>query len=158
MQDALDAHAAADHEAALTRARRKAYLRLLPLLFLCYVIAYVDRANVSIAKLTMLTDPRLKGFDNAVIGFGAGEPDFPTAPHIVEAGVRALHNGETKYGPAGGMLELRTAIANHLLSLGIAATPDDVVVTPGSKPILLYSALALLENGDEALSAMKCGT
>jgi aspartate/methionine/tyrosine aminotransferase len=80
-----------------------------------------------------------------------GEPDFPTAPHIVEAGVRALQNGETKYGPAGGILELRVAIANHLASHGISAAPDDVIVAPGSKPILLYSALALLENGDEAL-------
>jgi aspartate aminotransferase len=80
-----------------------------------------------------------------------GEPDFPTAPHIVEAGVRALHNGETKYGPSGGILELRVAIANHLASHGIGASPDDVVVTPGSKPILLYAALALLQNGDEAL-------
>ena len=80
-----------------------------------------------------------------------GEPDFPTAPHIVEAGVRALQNGETKYGPAGGILELRVAIANHLASHGISAAPDDVIVTPGSKPMLLYSALALLENGDEAL-------
>jgi aspartate aminotransferase len=80
-----------------------------------------------------------------------GEPDFPTAPHIVEAGVRALHNGETKYGPSGGILELRVAIANHLASHGISAAPEDVVVTPGSKPILLYAALALLQNGDEAL-------
>lgn len=80
-----------------------------------------------------------------------GEPDFPTAPHIVEAGVRALQNGETKYGPAGGILELRVAIANHLATHGIGAAPDDIVVTPGSKPILFYSALALLENGDEAL-------
>jgi aspartate/methionine/tyrosine aminotransferase len=80
-----------------------------------------------------------------------GEPDFPTAPHIVEAGVRALQNGETKYGPAGGILALRTAIATHLVSHGIAAAPEDVVVTPGSKPILFYAALALLESGDEAL-------
>ena len=55
---------------ALDRARVKAYFRLLPLLFLCYVIAYVDRANVAIAKLTMVKD--LPNFDNAVIGFGAG--------------------------------------------------------------------------------------
>ena len=55
---------------ALDRARRKAYWRLLPLLFICYVIAFVDRANVSIAKLTMTKD--LPGFDNAVIGLGAG--------------------------------------------------------------------------------------
>jgi ACS family tartrate transporter-like MFS transporter len=55
---------------ALDRARKKAYWRLLPLLFICYVIAYVDRANVAIAKLTMTRD--LPGFDNAVIGLGAG--------------------------------------------------------------------------------------
>src|SRR2546425_854745 len=55
---------------ALDRARQKAYCRLLPFLFICYVIAYVDRANVAIAKLTMTRD--LPGFDNAVIGHGAG--------------------------------------------------------------------------------------
>jgi MFS transporter, ACS family, tartrate transporter len=55
---------------ALDRARNKAYRRLLPLLFLCYVIAYVDRANVAIAKLTMTNE--LPAFDNAVIGFGSG--------------------------------------------------------------------------------------
>src|SRR5258706_8470573 len=55
---------------ALDRARQKAYWRLLPLLFVCYVIAYVDRSNVAIAKLTMTRD--LPGFTKAVIGFGAG--------------------------------------------------------------------------------------
>jgi MFS transporter, ACS family, tartrate transporter len=54
----------------LDRARRKAYYRLLPLCFISYVIAYVDRSNVAIAKLTMTRD--LPGFDNAVIGLGAG--------------------------------------------------------------------------------------
>ena len=54
----------------LDSARRKAFRRLLPLLFLSYVIAYVDRQNVAVAKLTMVRD--LPGFDNAVIGFGAG--------------------------------------------------------------------------------------
>jgi ACS family tartrate transporter-like MFS transporter len=55
---------------ALQRATRKAYWRLLPLLFLCYVIAFVDRSNVAIGALTMVKD--LPGFDNAVIGLGAG--------------------------------------------------------------------------------------
>src|SRR5260221_3949592 len=57
-------------ESPLDRARRKAYWRLIPLCFISYVIAYVDRSNVAIAKLTMTRD--LPGFDNAVIGFGAG--------------------------------------------------------------------------------------
>src|SRR3977135_1656719 len=59
-----------DVESPLDRARRKAYWRLIPLCFISYVIAYVDRSNVAIAKLTMTRD--LPGFDNAVIGFGAG--------------------------------------------------------------------------------------
>ena len=59
-----------DSATALDRARVKAYYRLLPLLFVSYVIAYVDRANVALAKLRMTAD--LPGFDNAVIGFGAG--------------------------------------------------------------------------------------
>jgi ACS family tartrate transporter-like MFS transporter len=57
-------------KSALDRARVKAYLRLLPLLFLCYAVAYVDRTNVSIASLTMTKD--LPGFNNEVIGLGAG--------------------------------------------------------------------------------------
>src|SRR5947208_8954665 len=55
---------------ALDRARAKAYRRLLPLLFLCYVIAYVDRNNVGLAKLKMIDD--LPGFNDAVIGWGSG--------------------------------------------------------------------------------------
>ncbi|MGC8639726.1 MAG: MFS transporter [Isosphaeraceae bacterium] len=55
---------------ALDRARYKAYTRLLPLIFLCYVIAYVNRVNVAIAKLTMSKD--MPAFDNGVIGFGFG--------------------------------------------------------------------------------------
>ena len=55
---------------ALDRARRKAYIRLLPLLFVSYAIAYVDRINVSLAKLEMSKD--LPGFNDKVIGFGAG--------------------------------------------------------------------------------------
>lgn len=55
---------------ALDRARKKAYWHLIPLLFVSYMIAYVDRSNVAIAKLTMTRD--LPGFDNAVIGLGAG--------------------------------------------------------------------------------------
>ena len=55
---------------ALESARRRAFLRLIPLLFICYAVAYVDRTNVALAKLTMGKD--LPGFDNAVFGFGAG--------------------------------------------------------------------------------------
>jgi ACS family tartrate transporter-like MFS transporter len=57
---------------ALDRARRKAYLRLIPLLFVCYVVAYVDRVNVGFAKLDMQEDLRSLGFSESVFGFGMG--------------------------------------------------------------------------------------
>ena len=68
--ESIAAVAQPPEESILDRARRKAFYRLLPLCFLCYVIAYVDRANVSLAKLTMVRD--LKGFDDAVFGMGSG--------------------------------------------------------------------------------------
>src|SRR5438552_11512486 len=61
---------AADDSGELGAAVRKAYLRLMPLVFFCYVVAYVDRANVSLAKITMVKD--LPAFDNRVIGWAAG--------------------------------------------------------------------------------------
>ncbi len=61
---------ASNRSNVVDRAKVKAYLRLLPVLFLCYIIAYVDRTNVAVAKLTMGKD--LPGFDSWVFGFGGG--------------------------------------------------------------------------------------
>jgi len=87
-----------------------------------------------------------------VIHMEIGEPDFPTPPHVVEAGKAALDAGFTRYGPTQGDPELRAAIAAELTrTRGIDFDEKQVVVTPGAKPILFYSMLALLEPGDEAL-------
>jgi aspartate/methionine/tyrosine aminotransferase len=80
-----------------------------------------------------------------------GEPDFPTPPHIVEAGAHALREGDTRYTPAAGLPELRAAIAGSIEARGIPAAPEQVIVTPGVKPALFYSALAVIEPGDEVL-------
>ena len=61
-----------DSSSALDRARSKAFFHLLPLLFFCYVIAYVDRLNVSLAKLNMQEDLAHLGFSESVFGFGMG--------------------------------------------------------------------------------------
>ena len=91
-----------------------------------------------------------KGRD--VVHMEIGEPDFPTPPHILAAGQRALADGYTKYGPTQGDPELRQVIAEHVAATrGIPVDEAQVVVTPGAKPILFYSMLALLEPGDEAL-------
>ncbi len=87
-----------------------------------------------------------------VVHMEIGEPDFPTPPNIVEAGRRALADGHTKYGPTQGDPELREVVADYIArTRGIPVSASQVVVTPGAKPILFYTMLALLEPGDEAL-------
>ena len=87
-----------------------------------------------------------------VIHLEIGEPDFDTPEHIVEAGCQALRDGQTHYTPSNGIVELREAIAEDVsASRGIAVSPDQVVVTPGGKPIMFFIILALVEEGDEVL-------
>ena len=87
-----------------------------------------------------------------IIHLEIGEPDMPTPANVVEAGVDALHNGFTHYGPSAGLPELREAIANDVAkSRGIKVSPDEVVVVPGGKPIIFFTALALIEEGDEVI-------
>ena len=80
-----------------------------------------------------------------------GEPQFAVAPHIVEAAQQALREGDARYGPPAGIAVLRGAIAATLGSRGIDASADDVVVTPGAKPMLLYAFLSTVEPGAEVL-------
>ena len=87
-----------------------------------------------------------------VLHLEIGEPDFPTPKHIVEAGIRALRDGHTRYGPPPGLPALREAICERLLAeRGVRASPDEVVVTPGAKPILFLAILATVGAGDEVL-------
>jgi aspartate/methionine/tyrosine aminotransferase len=87
-----------------------------------------------------------------IVHLEIGEPDFPTAPHIVEAAVEALRAGATHYVPAPGIPPLRQAVAAFLERTGrMRVTPDRVVVTPGAKPIMFFTILALAGEGDEVL-------
>ncbi len=87
-----------------------------------------------------------------IIHLEIGEPDFPTAPHIVDAAVVALREGHTHYVPAPGIPPLREAVAAFLESTGrMQTTPDRVIVTPGAKPIMFFTILALANEGDEVL-------
>ncbi len=87
-----------------------------------------------------------------VVHLEVGEPDFPTPENIVQAGARALRDGKTKYTPSAGIPELREAIAGHVSQTrGIPISPEQVVVTPGAKPIMFFTILALVEPGDEVL-------
>jgi aspartate aminotransferase len=88
-----------------------------------------------------------------VIHLEIGEPDFPTAGHIAEAAVDALRAGHTHYVPAPGIPALREAVAEFLDRTGRmrGLSPDRVIVTPGAKPVMFFTILALCAEGDEVL-------
>jgi len=94
----------------------------------------------------------LEAAGTPVIHLEIGEPDFPTAGHIAEAAVDALRAGHTHYVPAPGIPALREAVAAFLERTGrMRVAPDRVVVTPGAKPIMFFTILALAGPGDEVL-------
>ena len=87
-----------------------------------------------------------------VIHLEVGEPDFPPPPAAIEACVRALRSGETRYTDSRGLAELREGIAeNHSLRSGVRVEPSRVLVTNGTSPAMLLVFLLLLERGDEVI-------
>jgi len=87
-----------------------------------------------------------------IIHLEIGEPDFATPPNVINAAVNALNAGWTHYGPSAGYPELRETIAAEVSrTRGVPVDADEVVVVPGGKPIIFYSILALVDDGDEVI-------
>ena len=94
----------------------------------------------------------LEAQGRSIIHLGIGEPDFDTPRFIRQAADAALEAGFTHYGPAAGLPELREAIARTWhQQRSIPCAAENVIVTPGAKPILFFAMLALLEPGDEVI-------
>jgi aspartate aminotransferase len=94
----------------------------------------------------------LESAGRSVVHLEIGEPDFPTPDHVVRAAEQALADGHTHYVPSPGIQPLREAVATHLHDAGrLRADPQQVVVTPGAKPVMFFSMLALCESGDEVV-------
>jgi len=94
----------------------------------------------------------LEAQGRSVVHLEIGEPDFDTPAHIIEAGVNALRSGQTHYTPAAGIPELRQAIAEYVgRTRGVRCEAERVVVTPGGKPIMFFTILALVGPGDEVI-------
>src|SRR5436309_9929577 len=95
---------------------------------------------------------RLEAAGRQVIHLQIGEPDGATPPHVVEAAVRARHDGHTRYVNPAGLPALRDAIAASLAWRGVRGLgAENIVVVPGAKPMVFYALLAVLEPGDEVL-------
>lgn len=87
-----------------------------------------------------------------IINLGIGQPDFSTAPHIVEAAVKALHDGHHGYTPAQGIAPLREAVAGDLCRRhGVEVDPGNVVIMPGGKPTMFFAILIFSQQGREII-------
>jgi aspartate aminotransferase len=112
----------------------------------------MERLGTETAFSVLARAKALEAEGRGIIHLEIGEPDFDTPEHVVEAGCKALRDGHTHYTPTAGIPELREAIAVDVArSRGIDVGPEQVVVTPGGKPIMFFSILALVEEGDEVL-------
>ena len=115
-----------------------------------------ERLAAIAPSATLAVDAKAKAMKAAgenVVGFGAGEPDFPTPAHIVEAAVEACRDPKNhRYSPAGGLPELKAAIADKTKrDSGYEIDPSQVLVTNGGKHAVYTAFAALCDPGDEVL-------
>ena len=111
-------------------------------------------------SLTLSIDAKakaLKAEGQDVVGFGAGEPDFPTPQHICDAAKQAIDMGMTRYTPTPGTIELRRAICDKFQrDNGLSYDPADIIVSNGGKHSLFNICQAILDIGDEVLIPTPC--
>ena len=94
----------------------------------------------------------MKAEGKSVIGFGAGEPDFNTPQHIIDAAKEALDKGCTKYTPSSGLPQLRAKIAEKFKQeQGLDYEPSQIIVSSGAKHSIFNAMFALVEEGDEVI-------
>ena len=112
----------------------------------------MSRLGTETAFEVLLAARKLEAQGRNIVHLEIGEPDFDTPANIVEAGCQAMRSGQTHYSPSAGILPLRRAIAEDVGRLrGIDVDPDQVVVTPGGKPIMFFVIMALAEPGTEVI-------
>jgi aspartate/methionine/tyrosine aminotransferase len=112
----------------------------------------MERLGTESAFEVLAKAKALEASGREIVHLEIGEPDFDTPAHVAAAAQQALDKGHTHYVPAPGIPELRTAVADFLERTGrLTTTPDRVLITPGAKPIMFFTIMALCEEGDEVL-------
>ena len=112
----------------------------------------MDRLGTETAFVILARAKALEAKGRDIVHLEIGEPDFDTPANIVAKGVEALQGGETHYGPAAGKPEIRQIYADHIAKdRGIDVGPDNIVITPGGKPIMYFVMTALVNAGDEVV-------
>ena len=111
-----------------------------------------SRLGTETAFETLAKAKKLEAQGKNIVHLEIGEPDFDSPSYVIDAAKDALDQGFTHYGPSAGQPELRNAIAIHQGEFnGYSISPENVIVTPGGKPVMFFSILALIEEGDEVI-------
>ena len=117
-----------------------------------YLADRTNRLGTETAFEVLARAKALEAQGKSIIHLEIGEPDFDTPRHIVEAAHKALDEGWTHYGPASGDMNLKEAIVEEIKSSrNIDIGVENVVVTPGAKPIMFFGILSCVEEGDEVI-------
>lgn len=112
----------------------------------------MSQLGTETAFLVLAKAKALEAQGKKIIHLEIGEPDFDTPMNIKNAAKKAIDENWTHYGPAPGLPPFRETIAKHISETrGIEVKPENVVVTPGGKPIMFYSILATVNEGDEVI-------
>ncbi len=112
----------------------------------------MQRLGTETAFVVLARARALEAQGRDIVHLEIGEPDFDTPANIVAKGVAALQGGETHYGPAAGKPEVRKVFAEYIArDRGLDVGPENVVVTPGGKPIMYFVMTALVDEGDEVI-------
>jgi len=110
------------------------------------------RLGTETAFVVLARAKALEAEGKDIVHLEIGEPDFDTPPNIIEAAVKALRGGYTHYGPAAGLPEVRQTFAEYIAKdRCIEVGPENIVITPGGKPIIYYPLTALVDPGDEVV-------
>jgi len=112
----------------------------------------MSRLGTETAFVVLARAKALEAKGRDIVHLEIGEPDFDTPANIVAKGVEALQGGETHYGPAAGKPEVRQVFADYIAGdRGIDVGPQNIVITPGGKPIMYFVMTALVNEGDEVI-------
>jgi aspartate aminotransferase len=112
----------------------------------------MSRLGTETAFEVLARAKQLEATGKDIIHLEIGEPDFTTPRNIIDAGIKALNEGYTHYNPSAGIRELREVVANCISKTrNIQVNPDQVVITPGAKPIMFFGIMALVNEGDEVI-------
>jgi aspartate/methionine/tyrosine aminotransferase len=113
---------------------------------------WMSRLGTETAFEVLARARALEAQGRRIVHLEIGEPDFDTPENVRRRAQTALDQGFTHYGPAAGLPEARAAVAEHLSKTrGVAFEPEEIIITPGGKPIIFFTILALINPGDEVL-------